>query len=239
MKRMVITACAIAAASLLLLLLAGPSYQAGLLSLPAAFTVLRWAAYVGLAAIAAGSGAALWTYRRRALVPFALSVVALIAAAVSVAVPAGWQWIAGRVPAIYDVSTDLENPPVFEAVLSARDATANPIERTIDLDDRQRTGYPDIAPVTLAGTTDQVFDRALAVAQDNGWSIVTADKATGRIEATATSRWFGFTDDVVVRLTPWGAGTRIDVRSVSRVGTSDYGSNARRIRRFLGAMQAT
>ena len=66
-----------------------------------------------------------------------------------------------------------------------------------------------------------------------GWRIVTADKASGRIEATDTTRWFGFEDDVVVRLTPWGSGTRVDVRSVSRIGRSDVGTNARRIRRYL------
>ena len=85
---------------------------------------------------------------------------------------------------------------------------------------------------------DQAFDRALAVAQDLEWRIVTADKAAGRIEATDTTRWFGFEDDVVVRLTPWGSGTRVDVRSVSRVGGGDAGTNARRIRDYLGRMTA-
>ena len=82
------------------------------------------------------------------------------------------------------------------------------------------------------------FDRALAVAQAQGWEIVTADKSSGRIEATETTRWFGFTDDVVVRLTPWGAGTRVDVRSVSRTALGDLGRNARRIRGFLDACRA-
>ena len=62
---------------------------------------------------------------------------------------------------------------------------------------------------------------------------MTADKSSGRIEATETTRWFGFTDDIVIRLTPWGAGTRVDVRSASRAGAGDLGRNASRIRRFL------
>jgi uncharacterized protein (DUF1499 family) len=85
---------------------------------------------------------------------------------------------------------------------------------------------------------DQTFDKALAIAQAEGWQIVTADKSTGRIEATDTTRWFGFKDDIVVRLTPWGAGTRVDVRSVSRIGRSDIGTNARRIRSYFEKLQA-
>ena len=84
----------------------------------------------------------------------------------------------------------------------------------------------------------EVFDLALAAAQEAGWRIVTADKGTGRIEATDTTRWFGFEDDIVVRLTPWGAGKRIDVRSVSRIGRSDVGTNARRIRRYLERLES-
>ena len=80
------------------------------------------------------------------------------------------------------------------------------------------------------------LDKALGIAQTEGWQIVTADKSKGRIEATDTTRWFGFTDDIVVRLTPWGAGTRVDVRSVSRIGRSDIGTNARRIRRYLAQL---
>jgi uncharacterized protein (DUF1499 family) len=79
----------------------------------------------------------------------------------------------------------------------------------------------------------------LTRAQEDGWQIVTADKSTGRIEATDTTRWFGFKDDIVVRLTPWGAGTRVDLRSVSRVGRSDIGTNARRIRRYLDRLQSS
>ena len=81
------------------------------------------------------------------------------------------------------------------------------------------------------------FARALASARAMGWTLVAADSAAGRIEAIATTRWFGFKDDVVVRIEPDPAGSRVDVRSVSRVGGSDVGTNARRIRKFLGEMQ--
>jgi uncharacterized protein (DUF1499 family) len=68
------------------------------------------------------------------------------------------------------------------------------------------------------------------------WQIVSADTAAGRLEATATTRWFGFKDDVVVRIRPDATGSRVDVRSVSRVGKSDVGTNAARVRTFLARL---
>jgi uncharacterized protein (DUF1499 family) len=103
---------------------------------------------------------------------------------------------------------------------------------------QQRAGYPDLGPARLAAPPDQVFARAVEIARGLGWQIVAAVPAEGRLEATDRTRWFGFRDDVVVRVTAEGTGTRVDVRSVSRVGRSDLGTNARRIRRFLEAVQA-
>ena len=85
----------------------------------------------------------------------------------------------------------------------------------------------------LAVPTDKAFDRALAAARAMGLEIVANSPAEGRIEATATTFWFGFKDDVVVRIVPDRQGSRVDVRSVSRVGRSDVGTNARRIRAYL------
>ena len=140
-------------------------------------------------------------------------------------------------PAIHDVTTDLDNPPTFTAVVGRRADAPNRLDRSPGLAQLQRQGYPDLAPITVPSPPDQTFDRALAAAQSFGWQIVTADKSSGRIEATDTTRWFGFVDDVAVRLTPWGTGTRIDVRSVSRTGIGDAGRNAGRIRRFLKELQ--
>ena len=126
----------------------------------------------------------------------------------------------------------------FDAVIPLRPDAANSLERPPVLAEQQRQGYPDLAPITLSIPSDEAFDRALAAAQESGWQIVTADKGSGRIEATDTTRWFGFQDDIAVRLTPWGTGTRVDMRSVSRVGRSDTGTNARRIRRYLDRLQS-
>ncbi|MBI3803639.1 MAG: DUF1499 domain-containing protein [Nitrospirae bacterium] len=84
---------------------------------------------------------------------------------------------------------------------------------------------------------DQAFDKALAAARSSGWKLVDARKEEGRIEATDTTFWFGFKDDIVVRITPADPGSRIDVRSVSRVGKSDVGTNARRIQKYLRKLE--
>ena len=162
-----------------------------------------------------------------------VSVFALLIALTAVAIPLAWQRRAQRLPSIHDITTDLDNPPAFQSILSKRADAPNTLHRAPQLSLLQREGYPDLAPVTLSTPPAATFERALAVAQSHGWEIVTADKSSGRIEATDTTRWFGFTDDVVVRLTPWGAGTRVDVRSTARTGTGDLGRNAGRIRRFL------
>jgi len=231
-----LAACAVAVLALILLALAGPSYRLGMLSLPQAATLLTWAAYAGLAAIVAGATAGVVAYRRRTRLPVLVAGVAVAAGLVAAAIPFEWQRRAGSAP-LHDVTTDLENPPAFDAVVPLRADAATSLERRAGLAGEQRDAYPDLAPVVLPVPLDQAFTRALAVAQDEGWQIVTADQGSGRIEATDTTRWFGFTDDIVVRLTPWGAGTRVDIRSVSRQLDNDMGANARRIRRFLSALR--
>jgi uncharacterized protein (DUF1499 family) len=93
--------------------------------------------------------------------------------------------------------------------------------------------------LTLALQPGAVFSRALDTAQRMGWTIVAADDAAGRIEASDTSRWFGFTDDIVIRITPSDDGSRIDLRSSSRLGRSDFGVNAARIKTYLAALRGT
>lgn len=232
-----LVACALAGLGLVLLAAAGPLYRVGLLSLPGAFTMLRWAAYVGIAALIAALPPALIGYARGDRFRVLVAAIALLGGAAAFGIPFQWQQSAQSLPPIHDLSTDLENPPMFEAVVPLRAEAPNSLERPPMLSQQQRAGYPDLAPITLQLPVDQVFDRALAEAQDAGWRIVGADKNTGRIEATDTTRWFGFEDDVVVRLTAWGSGTRVDVRSVSRIGRSDVGTNARRIRRYLSQLQ--
>jgi uncharacterized protein (DUF1499 family) len=231
-----LAAGAVVVAALLMLGLAGPAYRLGL-PLGSAFTVIRWSALVALAGAGCSLGAVLWHRRKSRRGPAALAGAGVLLGVMTAAVGYGWLRQAERAPMLHDVSTDLENPPVFEAVVARRATAANSLVRTREADQLQRQYYSDLAPLVVAQPVRTVFDRARLIAENQGWSIVKSDPAAGRLEATDTTWWFGFTDDVVIRVTPWGTGTRVDVRSASRDRAGDTGTNAKRIRRFLTALQ--
>jgi uncharacterized protein (DUF1499 family) len=160
-------------------------------------------------------------------------------------------WVAALLPTlnlyikahspIHDVSTDTVNPPQFVALLPLRiaDNASNPTGYDSKTAQLQKETYPDIGPLHLDQQPDQVFARALAAAHAMGWEIVATEAAQGRIEATATSFWFGFKDDIVVRITAEDSGSRVDVRSLSRSGASDVGVNARHVRDFLARIRGS
>jgi uncharacterized protein (DUF1499 family) len=224
----------IAALAILLLLSAGPGTRLGLWEFRTGFILLRWSAYLGIFAAGLGLVGLLWRPAGASPWPAA---VALLLGATTALVPYRWMRQAQRLPAIHDITTDTERPPEFQAVLPLRADAANPAEYGgPEIAAQQRAGYPDVRPLVLDQPPAEAFRRALETARGEGWEIVAADSAAGRIEATATTAWFGFKDDVVVRITPEGAGSRVDVRSVSRVGKSDVGANAERIRGFLGRL---
>jgi uncharacterized protein (DUF1499 family) len=228
---------ALAAVALLLLLLAGPTVRLGLWDFGTGFSLLRWAAYIGLASVAVAVVALLTPTGRRAVL---LQVAALLVGGGVAFVP--WRWLqqARRVPPIHDISTDLEHPPEFVAVLPLRAGAPNPaVYGGSEVAAAQRTAYPDLHSLMVHLAPGAAFARALASARAMGWTVVAADSTAGRIEATATTAWFGFKDDVVVRIEPDPAGSRVDVRSVSRVGQSDVGTNARRIRAYLARLAAS
>jgi uncharacterized protein (DUF1499 family) len=114
----------------------------------------------------------------------------------------------------------------------------NPVAIDLAAIELQKKGYPDIGPSRLALPPDQAFARAEATVRSLGWEVVATAPADGRIEATDTTLLFGFKDDVVIRVRPDGAGSRVDIRSVSRVGRSDFGVNAKRVRKFQAALAA-
>ncbi|HEY5595351.1 MAG TPA: DUF1499 domain-containing protein [Nitrospiria bacterium] len=198
------------------------------------FEILKWGGYAGLAAAAVsliGSVAARPGGTRRGFVP---AVAGLIIALVVAGVPWQWKQTAGRVPPIHDITTDTENPPAFIAILPLRADAPNPAAYGgPEIAAQQRAGYPNMGPLILPVPPALAFDRALGAARDLCWKIVDSNPNNGRIEATDTTFWFGFKDDIVVRVTPSENGSRIDVRSVSRVGRSDVGTNARRIEKFF------
>jgi uncharacterized protein (DUF1499 family) len=140
---------------------------------------------------------------------------------------------------IHDITTDTEDPPQFVALHALRLTTFNGPEYAGEkVASIQKAAYPDIKPHPVDAMPAQAFERALKAARDMGWLIVASVPEEGRIEATATTRWLRFRDDVVVRVTPHGAGSRIDARSKSRIGRSDFGANAKRIREFFRKLDA-
>ena len=219
----------------MLLFVSGSGTRFGLWRFPAGFQLLTWAAYLGLAAAAVGlAGLLLPKLRAGQAGLFAAALALGLAVA---AVPAYWLQQARTLPLIHDISTDAGDPPVFVEALARRGDASNPVSgRSMEVVEAQRLAYPDIQPLVLPLAPPEAFARALATARGMGWELIAQDAASGRIEATATTVWFGFKDDVVVRIAPSGSGSRVDVRSVSRVGLSDVGANARRIRTYLARL---
>lgn len=134
---------------------------------------------------------------------------------------------------IHDVSTDADDAPRFVALRALRLQCENGVLYSGLRGDEHRRRYPDIAPAVYPRPHVELFRAALATANALGWHIVAAVKSEGRIEATARTRWLRFKDDVVIRICEQNGGTRLDIRSASRIGRSDLGANARRIRSFL------
>lgn len=208
----------------------------------ALLTINQYAAYAGAAAAVlglVGLGAALPGGTRRG---FVAALVAIVLGGGGAGYIGYLYYLVKTVPYIHDITTDTANPPQFVAVVPEREAeSANPHQYPGgDVALKQQVGYPDIAPLTVSQPPDAVFDKALAIAESLEWRVVAAEREAGRIEATDTSRWYKFKDDIVIRLTPAGSGTsvgtRVDMRSLSRVGRSDLGVNAKRIRAYLAAL---
>lgn len=134
---------------------------------------------------------------------------------------------------IHDISTDTQNPPEFIAIAPLRADAPNPSEYLDDgTAEVQAEAYPDIQTIVITDSADTVFLKALSAAEAMGWEIVASVPSEGRIEATAATPYVGFKDDVVVRVTAADGGTKVDVRSKSRMGKGDMGVNAARIRAY-------
>ncbi len=144
------------------------------------------------------------------------------------------------VPPIHDITTDTDNPPVFVDVLPHRANAPNSAEYAGEtLAAIQKAAYPGIAPLILAVPSSEAFTRAQKLVEARGWTLVAAKADEGRIEATSETKNMHFRDDVVIRITAEGEASKIDMRSVSRIGQSDLGVNARRIQDFLQDLSAS
>jgi uncharacterized protein (DUF1499 family)/uncharacterized membrane protein YvlD (DUF360 family) len=218
---------------------AGPLHRYLGLDIEAAIAVFRYGLYVAVAAVALGLATIVPTRpgdRRRGFVAAFLAIVIGVAGAW---VPVSWFLWSQQLPVINDISSDIADPPTMVALLQLRRGAPNPPAypgATTGV--LQRDAYPDIVPIVLPVAPAEAFKRVDQVAMALGWDVVARAPADGRLEAIDTSDWFGFRDDIVVRIRAEGTGSRIDIRSKSRAGESDLGVNARRIRDFIARLKA-
>ncbi|MFK7913903.1 MAG: DUF1499 domain-containing protein [Pseudomonadales bacterium] len=146
---------------------------------------------------------------------------------------------ATTVPPIHNITTNPSDPPQFDAVVALRGDSSNPLEyKAAELAPQQQAAYPSLQTLQIAAAPADALQRSQQALESMGLEIVAVSPDQGLVEATDTTFWFGFKDDVVVRVRPAAGGSAIDVRSVSRVGMSDLGANAARIGKFLKAMDA-
>ncbi len=226
----------------LVILLAGPlGYKFGLVGLMPSLVSLLVALLgavivflVGLALIVVAQKNGQGADRTMLAVAIVVSLIPMVAMGPQIAK-------AQSVPPIHDITTDTEQVPQFDVIVQQRVGAPNslvygseqlPREELAAL---QLKAYPGVQPRTVQMNVADAAARAEQVLAAMGLEVVNVDAQAGLVEATATTFWFGFKDDMVVRLTAADAETRIDVRSVSRVGQSDVGANAARIEKFLAA----
>ena len=198
------------------------------------FYLFRYGFYVAAGAIALGLACVVPTRpggRRRGFVAAVLAVVIGFSAA---SAPFVMFLQAVGSPRINDISTDTSDPPPFVVTLDMRrDAVTPAAYPGKSAAEQQHAAYPEIVPIDLGLSPAEAFKKVDAVATEMGWEVVARAPNDGRLEAIATTSWFGFHDDIVVRIRPDGSGgSKVDIRSKNRVGRSDFGANARRIREF-------
>lgn len=218
---------------------AGPLHRFVGLDVEAVLAVFRYGFYLAVAAAALGLATIVPTRpgeRRRGFVAAFLAIVIGAAAAYT---PVTWFLRTQRLPELNDISTDISNPPAMVVTTQLRRGATTPAAYPgANAGVLQRAAYPDIVPLILAVPPAEAFKRVDEAATAMAWEVVARNPAEGRLEAIATSEWFGFRDDIVVRIRPDRTGSRIDIRSKSRVGESDLGVNARRIREFIARLKA-
>jgi uncharacterized protein (DUF1499 family) len=231
---------ALAVLAIVLLALAPLGWRLGLWHYRVSFFwLMQFSAYAAIAAVVISLLSLVW-WSSMARAGRVAALLGLVLGAVFVYVPWHWNQLRTAYPPIHDITTDMANPPAFSpAQLAERQAEqGGTVEYDAKIAEQQKQAYPDIQPMKSALPTGEAFKRALDTAQGmSGWRIVASDAQSGRIEAAQRSTFFGFTDDVVIRVTPDGPGSRIDIRSESRQGRNDFGVNATRVRAYLAALK--
>lgn len=218
---------ALALAAVMAIVAGGLGYRAGWWHFLTGLRIAEWAIYGSVVALALGMIGTWTSLRAGARRGFITALFGIALALPVVGVAVQWEVSARNHPPINDISTDLDDPPVF---WDMPDPADHPGAQVAEL---QRQGYPDLAPLQVALPPQRAFEQALALVRERGWEVIAADEVDLRIEATASSRLYGFTDEIVIRVSETPDGARIDLRSRSRLGRIDRGVNAARIRAFL------
>lgn len=178
-----------------------------------------------------------------------ISLIALVIPAIGLVKTMSIGSSVAKLPFIHDITTDTEDPPEFtQAIVDLRNKTEN--VNTLDYFEKkdpradklvsvqQSKYYKDIRPILRSDKPDEVFEEAKVIVESIGWDVVTLDEKKWLIEATDTTFWYGFKDDVIIRIRPSkNGGSVVDMRSVSRVGGSDLGANADRLRMLMEGLE--
>ena len=215
----------------LLVALPGPLYKYGVVDLGTAFTGFKFGVFAGIAALIL---LVLQILFKRKTVTLGSTIMALLLSTIAIAIPLSMLNKGKSVPPIHDISTDLVNPPEFVAIAPLRADAPNPVEYAgVEVATQQRAAYPELQTLHYPQSKSELVEATKQVIDHLGWQLVNIDADQGIVEATDRTMWFGFKDDVIVRITDNGSKRLVDIRSKSRVGGSDLGKNAERIHDFI------
>ena len=215
----------------LLVALPGPLYKYGVVDLGTAFTGFKFGVFAGIAALIL---LVLQIIFKRKTVTLGSTIMALLLSTIAIAIPLSMLNKGKSVPPIHDISTDLVNPPEFVAIAPLRADAPNPVEYAgVEAATQQRAAYPELQTLNYPQSKSELVEATKQVIDNSGWQLVNIDANQGIVEATDRTMWFGFKDDVIVRITDNGSKRLVDIRSKSRVGGSDLGKNAERIHGFI------
>lgn len=236
---LIILGTLLSVAGALSVILSGYGYQWGWWNFGTGFSMIPWGTG---AAVIGGILAGIGYFRKENRFQnekIAAAMAMLLALVALVNIGYWFLQVQQGYPPIHDISTDTLNPPEFDAIVPLRADAPNPPEyiREDGVAAAQKAFYSDIETLMVPLEYDAAYDRALAIARDMPWQIVGENKAEGRIEAYHKLPWYGFIDDVVIRVDTAETGSKVDVRSKSRIGRGDLGENANRIREYLEAYQ--
>lgn len=215
----------------LLVALPGPLYKYGVVDLGTAFTGFKFGVFAGIATLIL---LVLQIIFKRKTVTLGSTIMALLLSTIAIAIPLSMLNKGKSVPPIHDISTDLVNPPEFVAIAPLRADAPNPVEYAgVEVATQQRAAYPELQTLNYPQSKSELVEATKQAIDNSGWQLVNIDANQGIVEATDRTMWFGFKDDVIVRITDNGSKRLVDIRSKSRVGGSDLGKNAERIHGFI------